>query len=194
VGASTACLLSLACSPEPQELTEEQERRVVEIGRESAGELGSTLMSQLSEAMQLGGPARAVEFCSSTALDLTDSVAQHLGRGISLKRTTFKYRNPGNAPDEFDIAALQFFEGAPEGGGDLPSHYLQRAPGGVLRYYQPLVVNEFCLQCHGASERIDPAVRRQLAERYPADQATGYSVGNFRGVIRVSVPANLIGG
>ena len=34
------------------------------------------------------------------------------------------------------------------------------------------------------------AILEYLEERYPEDLATGYSVGDFRGVVRVSIPAD----
>lgn len=37
-------------------------------------------------------------------------------------------------------------------------------------------------------DSIDPAVLEALAENYPADQATGYSVGDLRGWTWVKVP------
>jgi hypothetical protein len=38
---------------------------------------------------------------------------------------------------------------------------------------------------------MDPGVRRVLSERYPEDLATGYEAGDFRGVVRVSIPAEM---
>jgi hypothetical protein len=57
-----------------------------------------------------------------------------------------------------------------------------------MRYYAPLMVAPLCVQCHGAAEALEPGVREILRDRYPDDRATGYAAGDFRGVIRVSIP------
>ncbi len=40
-------------------------------------------------------------------------------------------------------------------------------------------LQEGCLGCHGSE--IKPAIAAALNEKYPNDQATGYSVGDIRG-------------
>ena len=40
-----------------------------------------------------------------------------------------------------------------------------------------------CTTCHGTS--VDPALLAHIRERYPEDRATGYSVGDFRGLFWV---------
>jgi hypothetical protein len=35
-------------------------------------------------------------------------------------------------------------------------------------------------------------VRAFVAERYPDDLATGYELGDFRGFVRVSIPAEMV--
>jgi hypothetical protein len=37
-------------------------------------------------------------------------------------------------------------------------------------------------------DRLSPAVREELKERYPADQATGFKDGDLRGWFWVEVP------
>ena len=41
----------------------------------------------------------------------------------------------------------------------------------------------------GRAEEIPGEVRRMLETRYPADAATGYKVGDFRGIVSVVIPA-----
>jgi hypothetical protein len=64
-----------------------------------------------------------------------------------------------------------------------------RSPSGeeVIEYARPILVQERCLTCHGDRERLAPGVRELLAARYPLDQATGYRVGDLRGMISVRI-------
>ena len=61
------------------------------------------------------------------------------------------------------------------------------ADGRQLRYLRPLKIVSPCLACHGDPERIDPQVLEVLRERYPEDRAVGYSPGDLRGAISVTV-------
>jgi hypothetical protein len=166
-----AILLALsaaACGTEgASEVSPEMEAAVLEAGGPAADALVGTLVTRLSGAIQHGGTASAIEFCSTSASELTARVARE--QGLDIKRTSLRYRNPANAPDQAETEALKYFET-------------------VLAYYRPLTVAVPCLQCHGTPDEIDPAVRAVLDERYPEDLATDYAVGDFRGVVRVSVP------
>lgn len=181
-----------ACQVGLPEVSEEEGTRVAELANPAAGELLRTLVEQLTSALREKGPAYAVEFCSTEALPLTAAVQAGLQGGMELKRTSFRFRNPANAPDEAEEKALSFFEDAILAGEDVPASYVHRTSGEEFRFYRPLFLGETCLQCHGDPETFDPGVRTALAERYPGDLATGYEAGELRGVVRVSVPADLL--
>jgi hypothetical protein len=183
-----------ACDPGLPEVTPEQGERVSQIAEPAAGDLLRTLVGSLTAALEEGGPGEALSFCSTEAIPLTRMVQAGLSEGTELKRTSFRYRNPDNAPDAAEEAALTYFEDAMLAGGDLPPSYVQRVSDAEFRFYKPLLMGELCLQCHGSPETLDPGVRAILAERYPTDLATGYAAGDFRGVVRVSVPAGQVEG
>ena len=180
-GAATAEASTEAWTPSPAEI-----ERATEIGRSAAGQLAGTLMQQLSAQMAEGGPEAAIEFCSDEAMELTHGVSGALG-DLEVKRTSTRVRNPENAPDSLERAALSYFEAEIEAGA-LPANWVQTVGDDELRYYQPLVVNEMCAQCHGPADALQPAVRTRLEALYPQDQALGYAPGDFRGLIRVAIP------
>lgn len=181
-----------SCAGEP-ELSAETQRLVRDQGAAATKALMGTLQTNLVAAMQEGGPSYAVEFCAGEALALTDSVARQLGSGISLKRVSEHHRNPVNAPDAAEVRALRHFEDALAESGSLPEDWVQQTATGELRYYRPLVIAEPCLACHGNADSLDPAVAEAIAERYPDDRATGYEIGDLRGVVRVTVSPDRIG-
>ena len=53
-------------------------------------------------------------------------------------------------------------------------------------YVEPIVMQPLCLACHG--ETLAPEVAEQIAAEYPEDRATGFRVGDFRGVFWVEYP------
>jgi len=190
-GGTFAILLALsavACGTDgASEVSPEIRAAVQEVGGPAAEALLGTLVTRLSGAIQQGGTASAIEFCSTSASELTAGVARE--QGLDIKRTSLRYRNPANAPDEAETEALKYFESTLAETGALPQAWVQTAGRDEYRYYTPLTVAPACLQCHGMPDEIDPAVRAILDEQYPDDLATDYAVGDFRGLVRVSIPA-----
>jgi hypothetical protein len=60
-------------------------------------------------------------------------------------------------------------------------------PNDRVGYVSAISIGPLCLTCHGTA--IDPAVKARLDEKYPHDQATGYGVGDVRGVFWAELPA-----
>jgi hypothetical protein len=188
-----AALLMLAgCQKQEStenQLTAEQKQQVEALGRAAAAKLMDTLKGELTKAMQ-EDVSDAIRVCSSKGLELTDSITAGVKNVTAIKRTTFKYRNPKNAPDEWEMKALKMFEEAAQKKEALPASYLQKLEQNGLttfRYYQPMKVAPLCLNCHGDKNMLTEEVSAQLANLYPEDRATGYKEGDFRGLIRVSV-------
>jgi hypothetical protein len=100
-------------------------------------------------------------------------------------------RNVDDTPDAVERSMLQRLAALQADGG-LPeemTHVIRGADGTFqLQYLRPLLVQQTCLACHGDPATFEPDVRAVLARRYPADQATGYAVGDLRGAVSVRVP------
>ncbi len=193
LGALTALLVFLGCQKQESveiQPTPAEAQKVAAIGEAAAGKLKQTLVAELTAAIQSGGTGAAIDVCSKKALQLTESIVYSSNNVLEVKRTTFKYRNPQNAPDDWDAQALQVYETAAQKGETLPPSYIQKIKRDgetTFRYYQPLLAAGLCLNCHGDINLLSEEVSAQLATLYPDDKATGYKEGDFRGLIRVSV-------
>jgi len=185
-------LASGACQETASDLTLQEGEEVARIAGPAASELLRTLVGRLTGAMEEGGPVAAIDFCSTEAIPLTHQVQDGLAEGLVLKRTSFRYRNPENAPDEAEEEALVHFEDAIAAGESSPATFVQKVSDDEYRFYRALYLGEVCLQCHGEADSMDPEVLATLQERYPGDLATGFKAGDFRGVVRISVPASKI--
>lgn len=189
----------VACSgptPDPADATSAghaDTAAVIRVAEAAAEQLRSALIQRLSTALQTQGAAGAIDVCAIDALPLSDSIARAAGAGIEVRRTARKVRNPTNAPDALETQALAWFEET-LGQGQQPGHLLQRETADTYRYYAPLRIAALCVQCHGPVDELSPDVRQALARRYPTDAATGYAEGDFRGLIRITVPAATITG
>lgn len=155
---------------------------LAEIGAAASKRLMESLGGQLKAALEAGGPVAAIEVCRSVALPLTAAAGQER-EGVTVRRTTLQPRNPANAPDETDREVLEAMASA-----DSPKPAIRR-DGATARYYQPLVVQELCLKCHGDPAGFPSDLVETLALHYPEDAATGYALGNLRGAIRVDFSA-----
>lgn len=147
-----------------------------------------TLMQKLQAALANGGPVKAAAFCNVELPALLKEIRERLPKNVSFKRTSSRLRNKANAPDELEKQALDYFQTELARTGALPSSLLQAAGEETLRYYKPLVIAPLCLQCHGMQDALGAELQNFLKEKYPDDTATGYSAGDFRGVLRISMP------
>jgi hypothetical protein len=101
--------------------------------------------------------------------------------GVTVGRATRKPRNPANAAAGWCADALARFESIAAAGQSLEgAAWASRLSDGTTAYAEPLIIQPLCIPCHGAA--LAPEVKAALADRYPGDQATGYAVGNLRGV------------
>ena len=87
---------------------------------------------------------------------------------------------------------LAYFEREHSLDTDPPDYVVQKASSREYRYYKPLVVVPPCLACHGDPADMEPELRSTLEALYPEDLATGYEAGDFRGLIRVSIPLDAL--
>lgn len=186
-------LLTQACRSSGDTIPPEIELEVARAGEAAAVELTTQLKAHLQEALAQGDLTAAFEACAVLAQPLTAEVQEKFPQGVSVKRASSRFRNPANAPDEWEARALAFFETQLAESGELPEHFCQHdRERGEYRYNRPLIVQNLCLQCHGSPDRMDPSVVSSLLENYPEDRAVGYAEGDFRGIIRVSIPEDTI--
>lgn len=189
-------LLMAACTeaPEapplpPDPLPIEEAERARALGAPAASALAKGLVSRLGQAIEEEGLEGATAFCIEAAIPLTQEIQVAREDGLMLKRATLRWRNPANAPDEWEERVLRYLEAMedfdPEG---IPGELTASGPGGTLRYYRTLRIAPMCLSCHGNEGDMDSGVLGLLREHYPDDRATGYGPGELRGVIRVEVP------
>lgn len=181
------------CSTDQGQMTAKQEQQIQQIGEDASQALLKSLKQHLMEALNSGNATEAVEFCAARAMSLTEEVQESLTPGVTIKRTSFNFRNPNNAPDKHEKAALRYFDSLRVYNQPLPKYFIEPIHDRAeYRYYKPIMVAEMCLQCHGNPAQIDLAVKESIIINYPGDLAFGYQSGDFRGLVRVSIPADVI--
>ena len=145
--------------------------------------LGGTLKMQLQSAMKEDKSGlTALAFCTSSANEITKEVNKKLPSYARVRRTSLKVRNNTvNTPDALDIKIMKAYEADLADKTFSAKDFKVAKAGDVTRVYKPLVTKDVCLKCHGI--KLDSKIAEAVKSSFPHDKATGYKVGDLRGVI-----------
>ncbi len=157
------------------------ESSVREKGEAIAAQPFGVLNSRLGKAIADAGLTNAVEFCSVHGITFTTSVG--VTNQVVLRRVTHRPRNPQNRADTNELAVIRQFE-AELSKGATPKPIVAANKPDSFTYYAPIVLKlPLCLRCHGEpGADIKPDVLGQIKKTYPADEATGFKLGQLRGL------------
>ena len=170
--------------------TSEEYGQVLNVGGRMADELMKNLSGQLKGTLAQKGPLAAIDRCR-ILVPLIEKDAGESIEGVTVRRISNQVRNPRNRPDPIDseaISALMQVDSDPEARNEPMVHFTDD----WARYYEPIRIQPICLICHGDPASFSPELAASLKERYPQDEATGYQLGDLRGVIRVEIPRTLL--
>ena len=145
----------------------------VEQAKAAVNPFKKALKETLFKALETSAEA-AIDVCSKRAPDLAKEASSGT---ITVGRSTFKLRNPSNAPMAWLSKAIA--ELAKEKSGSEASRVVT-LPDGTVGYAEAIWVAPQCLVCHGKT--IAPPLAAKLRAAYPNDAARGYEMGDFRGV------------
>jgi hypothetical protein len=159
---------------------EQQQKTYIENSKKLAMNAGSILKGRLTNAIENGGIINGISVCNVVAQQLMDSIS--LANGTKIKRTGIKTRNDKNSPDQKDLMVLDEMT-KKQKSGIVPSPVAIKQDNKIVNVYIPIMTEALCLNCHGkAGKDIKPDVYALIREKYPNDEATGYSLGELRGM------------
>lgn len=169
-----------AAGEEASALTEAEKEAYLQKGQEIAQATFAALSGRLKAAMQEGGVANAVEYCNVVAYPLVDSLSQV--HNAEIRRTSFKVRNPADAPTGAERAVLQAYHDQAEAGEELKP-VVKSLDGQGVAFYAPIKIQGLCLSCHGkVGETLQETDYALIKKLYPEDEAVGYELGDLRGM------------
>ncbi len=179
-------ILAASCAPKNEnKFSAEEYQSLKEESRQAAGRLGAELKAKLVAAMEEGGPVKGIEVCSEIAPEIARKISEETGMEIG--RTALKFRNPGNAPDDFETHWLTSFITDMDAGtpaADLEGWAETFEDGQkVFRWMKPIEMGGLCQTCHGSA--ISSDVQIAIDAAYPEDRATGFKPGELRGAFTV---------
>lgn len=156
-----------------------EELTPLEKGQKIAMQTKAILGKNLLTAINAKGTDYAVDFCSTRAITLTDSMA--LALGAKVKRVSDQNRNPLNAANDRELAYITEAKATLADGKKLMPKLIDE-DGKTIGYY-PIMTNGMCLQCHGKQATdIKSSTLAKIHEAYPNDKAIGYASEELRGI------------
>lgn len=179
---------TIGAVPRAPQVARESPESVLRQARQLADELLEKVRQLLLSELEKGGYEGAVRVCSEIAQEIPRQMERQTG--ASIRRVSLRYRNPQDAPDEYERQKLEQFDrqnrerALPEESAEI----VREGDREYLRYMRPILVGPMCITCHGPTEAIPSAVRAVLAEKYPEDRATGYRSGDVRGAVSIKIP------
>ncbi len=170
-------VLTFSCN---SDLSETQKKEYIVKGKEIAQatmkELGSNLMKQ----MKLGGPKMAVPFCNTAAYSLTDKMANKYD--VTIKRTSNKLRNLKNSPNSDEELVIKEYIASINNQKPLQP-IVKKGKDKKVHFYAPIRLKKKCLACHGTvGKEVSKQTDSIIKSLYPNDKATGFKVGDLRGI------------
>jgi len=198
-------LLLLSCGPQERISKEtfddvqrnNEVKRITEVaileeamvwGDSLTQEAQAQFIDQLEQAIAAKGVSGAIEFCQIKALPiLAELETKH---GVILRRVATSPRNSQNKPDTQELPLLDAYAYNAENDISSDPSIQKLQNGEVLLYTKPiLLANAMCLSCHGDPKKdIAPETTAKLTQLYPQDLATGYALGDLRGMWSLRLP------
>lgn len=178
-----ASLLSLAFQYKAGENRSNGKEELLKKGDSIATVAQQQLMKNVMKAIKEKGFAGAVEFCSEKAIPLTDSSAATFK--VQISRVTDRNRNPNNnLKSEQDFKAWELIKSMT----NKDKHLITQSDDGIYYYKAINLTIPTCLSCHGdKSLDIAPETLAKINEKYPKDKATGYKMGELRGMWKIKI-------
>lgn len=159
--------------------------QAIRKGKAIAGETQKLLGSHLMQAVAQGGFTNALSVCSVKAMPLTRQVAG--SNSVDIARVTHKARNPHDRANTNELALIRAYLTDLDSGNEPLQPVVKSTEDGQVTFYAPIILNNpLCLNCHGSpGSDIQPNTLAAIGRIYPEDEATGFKLGDLRGLWRI---------
>lgn len=176
---------SVASTAQDEHSTAQDEHVLRAQAQEAIANTFSTMSGSLMKALSEGGVEKAVPFCHENVKQLATKL--HEQNGVRVQRVTHKARNPVNQATAEELKLIDSIR-AKLDQGKTPDPIMTTNEKGTRVYYAPILIPaETCLKCHGQPETdILPADLQLIRSLYPQDQATGFKLGDLRGLWKIT--------
>ncbi|MCK9161534.1 MAG: DUF3365 domain-containing protein [Arcobacteraceae bacterium] len=150
--------------------------------------LHDAIASKVNEKVLNSGLYDAAVFCVNDSYNNTKKLDESLGDNVSIKRVSLGNRNPNSYPQDDEKKILEAFALIESSSAYLPDQIVQVTDKGDYKVYFPATMsNKNCKLCHGVEANINKEVHSLFKEKYPNDKAYGFSSGEVRGAVVITI-------
>ncbi len=156
------------------------------LGEKISGETQAALLANVSSAVKKSGFHGAVDYCNERAIPLTDSFSKKYN--VHIQRLSDKNRNAINAlANSDDQQAWDQLATMLKDSTITAKHLIRNNGDGSIVYYKAMTIAmPTCISCHGDTKKdIAAETLKAISDKYPNDKATGYKMGDFRGMWKI---------
>lgn len=179
------CLQSLSPMLYADEMSMAEKQGLMKEAKTQIMALGGALTATLKQGIKADGHAASVKLCNLQAPAITKaSSAEGGSTEWTVSRTSLKLRSPANAPEGWVEQVMKDFEVRKANGETAQAIAHTEVRDGRFYLVKAIPTKAGCLACHGSNVADD--VKATLADLYPNDKATGFDVGDIRGVFVAS--------
>lgn len=158
----------------------------LKLGADASAQMQKVLGGNLKAALDSAGVPHALTFCNVNATKLADSLSTQLGLEIS--RVTHKPRNPNDMANTYELELIAQYQ-QQVANKEIPEPQIHEEDGQKVFYAPIMIAGPLCLKCHGVPDQdIAASDFIILNMLYPEDKATGFALGDLRGMWKVKFP------
>ncbi len=140
----------------------------------------------ISSQLQLGRIPLSAERYGMIPVVASNRIGQLVAEDLDyrIRQVSNRYRNPQNAPDDFESQVLKRFVATPE---VQEEHAIVREDGQpVFRYLKAFAAEQSCLECHGDPQSAPEFIKTLFPP--DSDQGYNYKIGEVIGAASVTIP------
>ena len=154
-----------------------------DIAESNGAEILKPFKQQLQTALKDGMKKGVIETISACQIEAPRIAKEMSKDGISVGRTSHRLRNPNNTAPAWVEPIMQRYLAD----SAIPVAQTVQLPNEKVGYVEPIFAKPLCITCHG--ENIAGPVASKIQALYPDDEATGFKVGDLRGVFWLEYPS-----
>ncbi|MEL7118972.1 MAG: DUF3365 domain-containing protein [Bacteroidota bacterium] len=189
LGSLFLALILVACQTDNSgsESTEQQaptsellDQKYMEQGEAVTSDLGPRLFMRMNNALKNQSFESAITYCNLLHYDFVDTMANN--KALKVRRVSEQFRNRKDKPTDDEYLILRDFK-TKQMSGETLVPFIKQIDASTVAYYEPIMVQEICLNCHGiVGEDLTEAEYAIIEDKYPNDKAIGFRVGDLRGM------------
>ncbi len=163
----------------------DKDQTVIDRANWLTGHVGRKLMKRLQMELSGGSLTKAIEACASVAMPTTQDFGKKYN--ATIQRVSHRNRNPLNRASTDEYKLIQQIKKDQVNDSPQPDKIIKPNDQQKIVYIPIFLPSPTCLKCHGSPKKhIESETLALIKKHYPKDRATGFRLGELRGMWKVT--------